>query len=88
MLIAGNWKMFKGAHEGLQFATTIRHLPEPVHAAFISVFAESLRPVFLVAAAIGVLAFCLSWFLREMPLRTTTGAVETAGETLGLEEAA
>ena len=28
MLIAGNWKMFKGAHEGRQFATTIRHLPE------------------------------------------------------------
>ncbi len=28
MLIAGNWKMFKGAHEARQFATTIRHLPE------------------------------------------------------------
>jgi triosephosphate isomerase len=30
MLVAGNWKMFKGAHEGSQFATTIRHLPERV----------------------------------------------------------
>jgi triosephosphate isomerase (TIM) len=28
VLIAGNWKMFKGAHEARQFATTIRHLPE------------------------------------------------------------
>jgi triosephosphate isomerase len=28
VLIAGNWKMFKGAHEGRQFATTIRHLSE------------------------------------------------------------
>jgi triosephosphate isomerase (TIM) len=28
MLIAGNWKMFKGAHEGRLFATTIRYLPQ------------------------------------------------------------
>ncbi len=28
MLIAGNWKMFKGAHEARLFATTIRHIPE------------------------------------------------------------
>jgi triosephosphate isomerase (TIM) len=27
MLIAGNWKMFKGAHEARQFATQIRWLP-------------------------------------------------------------
>jgi triosephosphate isomerase len=30
MLVAGNWKMFKGAHEAVQFATAIRHLPERV----------------------------------------------------------
>jgi triosephosphate isomerase len=28
VLIAGNWKMFKGAHEASRFATEIRHLPE------------------------------------------------------------
>ena len=28
MLIAGNWKMYKGAHEARRFGTTIRHLPE------------------------------------------------------------
>jgi triosephosphate isomerase len=28
VLIAGNWKMFKGAHEARAFATRIRHLPE------------------------------------------------------------
>ena len=27
MLIAGNWKMFKGAHEARRFAVTIRNLP-------------------------------------------------------------
>jgi triosephosphate isomerase len=28
MLIAGNWKMFKGPHESRSFAAQIRHLPE------------------------------------------------------------
>ncbi|HLF68856.1 MAG TPA: triose-phosphate isomerase [Gaiellaceae bacterium] len=28
MLIAGNWKMFKGAHEARRFAAQVRHLPE------------------------------------------------------------
>jgi triosephosphate isomerase len=28
MLIAGNWKMFKGAHEARSFTTRLRHLPE------------------------------------------------------------
>ena len=28
MLIAGNWKMFKGAHQAREFAAQIRHLPE------------------------------------------------------------
>jgi triosephosphate isomerase len=28
MLVAGNWKMFKRAHEASQFAATIRHLAE------------------------------------------------------------
>jgi triosephosphate isomerase (TIM) len=27
MIIAGNWKMHKGAHEARQFTTTVRHLP-------------------------------------------------------------
>jgi triosephosphate isomerase (TIM) len=28
VLVAGNWKMFKGPHEARAFATAIRHLPE------------------------------------------------------------
>ncbi len=31
MLIAGNWKMFKGPHEARVFASTIRGLAELVH---------------------------------------------------------
>jgi hypothetical protein len=44
--------------------------------------------VFLVAAALGAVAFLLTWLLREVPLRKTTGAGETAGETFGPREAA
>ena len=66
----------------------IRHLPPAIHDAYVKAFAASLQPVFLVAAAIGVAAFVLTWLLREMPLRQSTGAAETAGETFGLEEAA
>ena len=28
MLVAGNWKLFKGPHEARSFAAQIRHLPE------------------------------------------------------------
>jgi hypothetical protein len=38
----------------------------------VSAFAASLRPVFLVAAAIGLAAFVLTWLLREIPLRKST----------------
>jgi hypothetical protein len=66
----------------------IRNLPPHVHEAYVNAFALSLQPVFLVAAGIGVVAFVLTWFLREVPLRKHAGVGETAGETFGLEEAA
>jgi EmrB/QacA subfamily drug resistance transporter len=66
----------------------VQHLPPAIHDAYVSAFAASLQPVFVVAAAVGVVAFLLTWLLREMPLRHSTGAAETAGETFGLEEAA
>jgi hypothetical protein len=34
--------------------------------------AAALQPVFLVAAAVSVLAFVLTWFLEEVPLREST----------------
>jgi EmrB/QacA subfamily drug resistance transporter len=51
---------------------SIKHLPAPVHDAYVSAFAASLRPVFLVAAVIGLVAFALTWLLREIPLRKAT----------------
>jgi EmrB/QacA subfamily drug resistance transporter len=66
----------------------VRQLPPAIHHTYVSAFAASLEPVFLVGAAVGVAAFLLTWLLREMPLRHSTGAGETAGEAFGLEEAA
>ena len=59
----------------------VRALPPAVHSAYVGAFAESLQPVFAVAAGISVLAFVLSWFLREVPLRKSTEA-EGVGRAL------
>jgi EmrB/QacA subfamily drug resistance transporter len=48
----------------------IRHLPAAVHSAFVHAYAAALHPVFLTAAGIAVVAFALTWLLREVPLRT------------------
>jgi EmrB/QacA subfamily drug resistance transporter len=47
----------------------IKQLPPAAHAAFTEAFAAALHPVFLTAAGISVLAFALTWLLREVPLR-------------------
>jgi hypothetical protein len=47
----------------------IRHLPAEAHRAFADAFAAALHPVFLTAAAISLVAFALTFFLREVPLR-------------------
>jgi hypothetical protein len=51
-----------------------RHLPPAIHEPYVAAFAAALKPVFLVAAAFGLVAFALSWLLREVPLRKTAGA--------------
>jgi EmrB/QacA subfamily drug resistance transporter len=48
-----------------------RKLPPAVHADFLQAFAHSLHGVFLWGMAIAVVPFVLSWFLREVPLRST-----------------
>ena len=54
----------------------LAQLPPAVHDAYVHAFTDSLNVVFLVAAAIGVAAFALTWFIKELPLRDT---VATAG---------
>jgi EmrB/QacA subfamily drug resistance transporter len=53
-------------------------LPKAVHDAYVSGYSASLRTVFLVAVPIGIVAFGLSWTLKELPLRVTTRAVDPA----------
>jgi EmrB/QacA subfamily drug resistance transporter len=67
---------------------TARHLPPALHEIYAQAVALALHPIFLVAAAVAVVAFGLTWLLKEVPLQKTTGVGETAGETFGLEEAA
>jgi hypothetical protein len=47
----------------------IKHLPPAAHAAYQEAFAAALHPVFLTAAGVSVLAFLLTWLLREVPLK-------------------
>jgi predicted MFS family arabinose efflux permease len=47
----------------------IKHLPPKAHVAFQDAFATALHPVFLTAAGVSLLAFLLTWLLREVPLR-------------------
>jgi EmrB/QacA subfamily drug resistance transporter len=54
----------------------IKTLPADLQQAILHAYSLALHPVFLTAVPIALVAFALSWFLREVPLRTA------AGETL------
>jgi MFS family permease len=54
----------------------VKHLPLALRQVYIEAVSLSLQPLFLTAAAITVVAFGLTWFLREVPLRATTRAPE------------
>jgi EmrB/QacA subfamily drug resistance transporter len=54
----------------------LSRLPPAVQHDILHAYSLSLHPVFLTAVPIALVAFALSWFLREVPLRTA------AGETL------
>jgi MFS family permease len=52
----------------------VHGLPAQVRDEFLQAFVNALQPVFLVGAVLTLLAFVLSWFLKEVPLRSTTRA--------------
>jgi EmrB/QacA subfamily drug resistance transporter len=52
----------------------IKQLPAALHELYVNALTDSLEPVFLTAAAVALFAFVLTWFLREVPLRTSTRA--------------
>jgi hypothetical protein len=58
---------------------------------FIAVFADSITTVFLYATPLVLLAFALTWFLREIPLRSSSHADDrgrelAAGSAVGTAE--
>jgi EmrB/QacA subfamily drug resistance transporter len=55
----------------------IRNLPVALHTPFVAAFAASLQPVFAAAAGISLVAFLLTWLLREIPLRTARAASQS-----------
>jgi EmrB/QacA subfamily drug resistance transporter len=64
-----------GAHAPAHASpAAIHHLPPVIHALYVAAVAAALHPVFLTAAGVMVVAFGLSWWLRDVPLRETAGA--------------
>jgi EmrB/QacA subfamily drug resistance transporter len=53
-------------------------LPPAVHSGYVHAYAASLHFVFLVAMPISLVAFLLTWFLKEVPLRKTVAATNPA----------
>jgi hypothetical protein len=61
----------------------IKSLPAPEHQAYADAVATALHPVFLVAGGISIVAFLLTWLLREVPLQGRTqvgGAIPAPGD--------
>ncbi|HUZ84130.1 MAG TPA: MFS transporter, partial [Gaiellales bacterium] len=50
-----------------------QRLPPHVHELFVGAFARALHGVFLWGVALAAIPFLFSWFLKEVPLRTTLG---------------
>jgi EmrB/QacA subfamily drug resistance transporter len=59
----------------------LKQLPAAIQAAVRHAYSLALHPVFLFAIPVALVAFVLSWFLREVPLRTTSSV--GIGEGLG-----
>jgi EmrB/QacA subfamily drug resistance transporter len=64
-----------GSGQGVDPAR-IQHLPGPIKTGFVTAYADALQTVFLIAVPVVLVAFALTWLLREVPLRRT---VETSG---------
>lgn len=54
----------------------INHLPIAQRTLIIDAFSHTLQTVFLVAIPFAVAAFVLSWFMKEIPLRTRSSSTQ------------
>ncbi len=60
----------------------LRMLPATIRPAVLAAYAHSVDRIFLYTAPVAAVAFVLSWFLKEVPLRKTAGATDI-GEGFG-----
>jgi EmrB/QacA subfamily drug resistance transporter len=60
----------------------LKRLPPGVRTGVLHAYAQSIDRIFLFALPVAAVAFVLSWFLKEVPLRRTVGAADL-GEGLG-----
>jgi EmrB/QacA subfamily drug resistance transporter len=49
--------------------TAIRSLPQAARDAYLHAFADALQPVFIIAAVLAAVAFLVSFFLQDIPLK-------------------
>jgi len=63
-------------------SATLAHLPPDIHAAYLAAFAGSLDTAFKVAGFVSIIAFVSSWFIKELPMRTTV-TTEDLGSAFG-----
>lgn len=79
----GNTKLPGGAAGASLSPDALAKLPAVIRSGIIEAYATSLQTVFLIAVPIAIFAFVLTWFLPEIELRATTGAVDP-GETFAM----
>ena len=62
-----------GAAQVVQDSSVLQRMDPRLAEPFLQGFAQSMDLVFLVAACVIAIGFVLIWFLKEVPLRTTSG---------------
>jgi MFS family permease len=73
-----------GVHVPASASLSMLHqLPPAIHTLYIEAVCAALHPVFLTAAGVMVVAFGLSWLLRDVPLRETAGEAALAESSAG-----
>ena len=63
-------------------SATLALLPPGIHAVYLAAFAGSLDTAFKVAGFVSIIAFVASWFIKELPMRTTV-TTEDMGSAFG-----
>ncbi|MET0490866.1 MAG: MFS transporter, partial [Acidimicrobiales bacterium] len=75
-----------GAIQGTITPQAIDALPATDKAVFIDAFATALADVFLIAVPVMIVAFVLTWFLREIPLIASSGQARALAQEGAVQE--